>query len=108
MVQLGTYVAECAAPALNAGDLRDLHAALELTTARLSAAGQHVVYLRSGYFPDEGRWTAVFLADDPGVVRHIAHIAQLRSVDVHRAVELVSAVEDKPVRPSTSVERNPS
>lgn len=88
MPELATYVAECAAHGLVEDDFRDLHAAVELASARLSAAGEQVVYLRSSYLPDEQRWAAVFVADTPDVIRHVAHIAQLSSVAVHRAVEL--------------------
>jgi hypothetical protein len=86
--ELTTYVAECAAYGLGEDDLRDLHVALELTSARLSAAGQQVFCLRSSYLPDVERWAAVFVAEDPEVVRHVAHIAQLSSVSVHPVIEL--------------------
>lgn len=88
MPELTTYVAECAAYGLGEDDLRDLHVALELTSARLSAAGQQVFCLRSSYLPDVERWAAVFVAEDPEVVRHVAHIAQLSSVSVHPVIEL--------------------
>ena len=88
MSELITYVAECAACGLDEDDLRDLHVALELTSVRLSSAGEKVVYLRSSYLPDVERWAAVFVAADPAVVLHVAHIAQLSSVEVHRVIEL--------------------
>lgn len=88
MPELTTYVAECAASGLAEDDLRDLHAALERTSARLTGAGQQVVYLRSSYLPEVERWAAVFLAEGPDAVRHVTHIAQLSSVAVHRVIEL--------------------
>jgi hypothetical protein len=86
--ELTTYVAECAVCGLDRNDLRDLHAALELASTRLSAAGAQVAYLRSSYLPDVERWAAVFVADEPDVVLHVAHIAQLSPVTVHRVIEL--------------------
>jgi hypothetical protein len=86
--QLTRYVAVCAASGLAEDDLRDLHAALQLTSARLSAAGAQVVCLRSSYLPGLERLAAVFVADRPEIVHHVAHIAQLPSVAVHRVIEL--------------------
>lgn len=87
MPQLSAFVAECPVSGLAEDDLRGLHAALESTSARLTAAGEQVIYLRSTFFPDTARWGAVFVAGDPAVVLHVTHIAQLSSVAVHRVVQ---------------------
>src|SRR5689334_20137541 len=87
--EMRTYLAECTAHGLDEGDLRDLHCALEWTSARVSTAGRSVVCLHSTYLPDVERWTAVFMADDPDLVLRVTNIAQLSSVRVHRALALV-------------------
>ena len=89
--EMRTYLAECTAHGLGEGDLRDLHCALEWTSARVSTAARSVVYLHSTYLPDVERWTAVFLADGPDLVLRVTSIAQLSSVAVHRAFALVVA-----------------
>jgi hypothetical protein len=89
--EMRTYLAECTAHGFDEGDLRDLHCALERTSARVSTADRSVVYLHSTYLPDVERWTAVFMADAPDLVRRVTDIAQLSSVEIHRALALVVA-----------------
>ena len=97
MRELCTYVAEWVARGLEPGDVTDLHAALKLATDRLASTGRLVVYLRSSYLPGVERWDAVFLADDSEVVRRVARIAQLSSVEIHPALEL--GISNGPIAP---------
>jgi hypothetical protein len=107
---LRTYLASWAAHGLDEDDLREIHSALGRTSAQVSAAAGSVVYLRSSYVPDLDRWVAVFVADEPDLVLRVTTIAQLPSVEVHRAVELVVSGGIPPVTHDAPPpdERNPA
>lgn len=87
MPELTTFVATCRVVGMTSDDADAIHTALAATTARMTAAGGRVRFLRSGFLPHTHQWFGVLAAEDPDVVHRIARIAQLSSVQVERVVE---------------------
>lgn len=94
MPELMTFVASCRATGMTVDDARAVHGALVATCARMTAGGEEIQYLRSSYLPVRQRWFGVFAAETTHAVRRITRIAQLPTVEVHRAVEFCAPTAD--------------
>lgn len=108
MAGLSIFLAETRIGWMTRDDADSLHAAIVATGARLSAAGDHVCCLRSVFVPGQRRWFAMFLAENPQIVRRVAGIVQLSAVTVHAVVEFAGAPDSSADAQETSanVERN--
>jgi hypothetical protein len=83
------FLAERAAPAMNQVDLHAIHSLLAKASRRLSESGTPVQLLRSTYLPTRRRWIGTFSAAAAETVHRAVEIAQLPTVQVSEAIELV-------------------
>jgi hypothetical protein len=78
---------------MNHLDLHAVHSLLARASRRLSESGTPVQLLRSAYLPTERRWIGTFTAAAAQTVHRAVEIAQLPSVQVCEAIEVVFSSE---------------
>jgi hypothetical protein len=83
------FLAERTAPAMSQVDLHAIHSVLAKASRRLSESGRPVQLLRSTYLPTRRQWIGTFRAATAETVHRAVEIAQLPSVQVSQAIELV-------------------
>jgi hypothetical protein len=83
------FLAERTAPAMTLVDLHAIHSLLLNASKRLSESGTAVQLLRSTYLPTQRRWIGTFACLAADTVHRAVEIAQLPSVQVSEAIELV-------------------
>ena len=90
--ELSLFMAARHAATMTPAGLDAVQSALVQASARFSAAGRPVCYLRSTYLPDQKCWTAMFSAVTRETGHDAVEMAQLPSVKVFDAVEPSAAV----------------
>lgn len=89
-LEMAIYLAERTLPGVTREQLAAMqHAAIEMS-ARFTAQGRSVRYLRSVFVPSESRCISLFEAENGALVRDVNEAAQLPFTRIVEAVEVVA------------------
>lgn len=108
MAGRSTFLAESRISWMSRADADSIHTAIVATCRRLSEAGDQVYCVRSVFLPGARHWFAMFVAENPHVVRRVVGIVQLPAVSVHAVVEFAGAADGSAdaQHPSAQMERS--
>lgn len=82
------FAVERRLPGITEHGLAMLQAALLQSSARFSARGEHITYLRSTFLPDQDRLLSLFAAMSLEVVRAANDASLVPYLGIHRAIDL--------------------
>jgi hypothetical protein len=86
---MAIYIAERTLPGITPEQLATMqHAAIEMS-ARFTAQGRSVRYLRSVFLPSEAHCLSLFEADNGALVRDVNEAAQLPFTRIVEALDLI-------------------
>jgi hypothetical protein len=82
------FAVERRLPGITEHGLAMLQAALLQSSARFTARGEHITYLRSTFLPDQDRLLSLFAALSLEVVRAANDASLVPYLGIHRAIDL--------------------